>query len=114
MREYTAEQLARMNDAARMSMIIHKTNVLVDKIMCRFVLTSTVADLPIDKLETLLHEVGKFNSFTPENDPHGEHDFGKVELDGNRYFFKFDYYDASIRAFGHENHVMTIMAASDY
>jgi Protein of unknown function (DUF3768) len=40
----------------------------------------------------LLAAVRSFNNFTSDNDPHGEHDFSSVELEGVIYFFKIDYY----------------------
>jgi hypothetical protein len=30
-------------------------------------------------------------TFDPGNDPYGEYDFGSVEIDGQRVFFKIDY-----------------------
>jgi len=32
-----------------------------------------------------------FKTFTPDNDPHGEHDFGSFEIEGTRVFWKIDY-----------------------
>src|SRR6266851_7973859 len=37
-----------------------------------------------------------FSEFTPDNDPHGEHDFGNFELAGREFFFKLDYYDLAM------------------
>ncbi len=55
------------------------------------------------------------------NDPYSEHDFGAVELNGEKYFFKIDYYDKTLK-FGSEDpanlemtkRVMTIMHSRDY
>ena len=41
--------------------------------------------------------VVQFNDFTPDNDPHGEHDFGLVSVGSNRVFWKIDYYDLQHR-----------------
>ena len=65
--------------------------------------------------------VREFNSFSSDNDPWGEHDFGAIELDGEKVFFKLDYYDLSLQK-GSENpanegcthRVLTIMLASEY
>ena len=62
-----------------------------------------------------------FNAFTPDNDPHGEHDFGSVEHAGLKVFFKIDYYDKTLSA-GSEDpsdpaqttRVMTLMLAQEY
>lgn len=65
--------------------------------------------------------VARFNTFTKDNDPYGEHDFGKVVVDGVDYFWKIDYYDKSME-FGSEDpsdptkttRVLTIMLAEEY
>ncbi len=62
-----------------------------------------------------------FDAFTPDNDPHGERDFGSFEHEGERIFWKIDYYDRSLQ-FGSEDpsdprqtrRVLTIMLASEY
>lgn len=65
--------------------------------------------------------VREFDDFSDENDPWGEHDFGAVEVAGEKVFFKIDYYDLSLEH-GSENpaneeethRVLTIMLASEY
>lgn len=65
--------------------------------------------------------VREFDEFSGDNDPWGEHDFGAIELDGEKVFFKLDYYDLSLQQ-GSENpanegcthRLLTIMLASDY
>ncbi|HUI22008.1 MAG TPA: DUF3768 domain-containing protein [Methylocella sp.] len=39
----------------------------------------------------------RINKFDPDNDPHHEHDLAFFDVDGERYFFKVDYYDLSTR-----------------
>lgn len=40
--------------------------------------------------------VRAFRSFTEDNDPYGEHEFGSIEVDGHTVFWKIDLYsDAS-------------------
>jgi hypothetical protein len=39
-----------------------------------------VATLPEEELTQLLERVRHFDEFTADNDPHGEHDLGNVEL----------------------------------
>ena len=48
--------------------------------------------LPQDQA-AILDRVRTFDDFTPENDPHGEHDFGSFEHKGRTIFWKIDYYD---------------------
>jgi major membrane immunogen (membrane-anchored lipoprotein) len=65
--------------------------------------------------------IAKFDGFDEDNDPHGEHDFGSVEVEGIAAWFKFDYYDLDMQ-FGSEDpsdasktrRVMTIMLPEDY
>jgi hypothetical protein len=87
----------------------------------RVLTTGSVAELPVDTKARLFLAVQSFSNFTKDNDPHGEHDFGAIELEGERYFFKLDYYDADMR-YGSENpadpnattRVLTIMRADEY
>jgi hypothetical protein len=66
-------------------------------------------------------EGGIVDSFTEDNDPHGEHDFGAFEHEGARIFWKIDYYAPDMEH-GSENpadpkqtvRVLTIMLASEY
>jgi hypothetical protein len=62
-----------------------------------------------------------FNDFTPDNDPYGEHDMAFLDVDGERIFFKVDYYDPKMRCLstdpsnpGVTRRVLTIGLASDY
>jgi hypothetical protein len=65
--------------------------------------------------------VRSFDAFNDNNDPWGEHDFGAVEVAGEKVFFKIDYYTPDLTA-GSENpanegithRVLTIMLASEY
>lgn len=85
------------------------------------VMTQGVDALSIDTKARVLLAVQSFSNFTKDNDPHGEHDFGSIEIDGETYFFKIDYYDLAMQ-FGSENpsdpeqttRVLTIMRADEY
>ena len=69
----------------------------------------------------MLLAVQSFSDFTKDNDPYGEHDFGSFELEGERYFFKIDYYAPDLDG-GSEDpadsanttRVLTIMRADEY
>lgn len=85
------------------------------------VTTPLVRILGNEKMAELLQRVRAFTAFDPDNDPHGEHDFGSIEIDGRQFFFKIDYYDKSMVAAsddpadpGKTNRVMTIMRADEY
>ena len=87
----------------------------------RVLLTAGVDALPSDVKAIVIRRVATFSDFNPDNDPHGEHDFGNFEIAGRKFFWKIDYYDAAIE-FGSEDpadpskttRVLTIMLASEY
>lgn len=62
-----------------------------------------------------------FTAFTRDNDPHGEHDFGMVKIEGYSVYWKIDYYDRALQ-YGSENpadaavttRILTILLASEY
>ena len=65
--------------------------------------------------------VRTFDMFTAENDPHGEHDFGAVMVNGSRVFWKIDYYDPTLESGSQDpadetktHRVLTIMLAQEY
>jgi len=69
----------------------------------------------------VLDAVAGFNAFTPDNDPHGEHDFGNLDVDGQKIYFKIDYFDRD-GLYGSEDpsdpkqttRAMTVMLAEEY
>ena len=75
---------------------------------------------PIQKMH-ILAKVVNFEDFTKDNNPYGERDFGAFTHQGNKIFWKIDYYDPSLQ-WGSENpadpkqtkRVLTIMLASEY
>jgi hypothetical protein len=104
------ERIRALNDAFR-------STFLGGKVM----LTCSVNVLPDEKKAALLAHVRAFSHFDADNDPHGEHDFLAVELEGEKYFAKIDYYDRTMEA-GSEDpadpqrttRVLTIMRADEY
>jgi hypothetical protein len=87
----------------------------------KVVMTDGVAAIPEGDLAQLLERVRRFGEFTKDNDPHGEHDFGTIDLAGQSYFFKVDYYAPDMDG-GSEDptdpakttRVLTIMRADEY
>lgn len=83
--------------------------------------TRMVAALPEPVLAELGRAVAELDPFTEDNDPYREHDFGSVELAGERYFWKIEYYDRTL-GFGAEDptdtsetmRVLTLMHASEH
>jgi hypothetical protein len=98
----SAAEIAKKNDLMRSTFI-----------GCRVVMTSTVSEAP--NREDILEAVRGFNMFTPDNDPYGEHDFAFFEVAGERFFFKFDYYDKNYEFYEEDGHrVLTIGFADEY
>jgi hypothetical protein len=87
----------------------------------RVMMTSGVAALPEDTKRRIFAAIRSFTEFDKGDDPYAEHDFVSVEVDGEKYFWKCDYYDRDIR-FGaddpsdpeHTTRIATIMLASEY
>ena len=86
----------------------------------KLVLTSGVGNLPDENLKKVARAIINQNEFEEGNDPHGEHDFGVVALEGlPKCYWKIDYYsDASMR-YGTENlknayRVLIVMLAEEY
>lgn len=80
---------------------------------CRVMLTAGVADN--ENQAQVLAAVKSFNRFTEDNDPYGEHDFAFFEVGGEKFFFKFDYYDSNYEFFQEDgNRVLTIGQANEY
>lgn len=84
-------------------------------------MTASVAALPDMVRANALVEVTRYDDFSADNDPHGEHDFGSFELCGRVFFWKIDAYDKNME-FGSEDpadpakttRVLTLMLAEDY
>lgn len=83
--------------------------------------TSGVQALGAHAVQVILAAVRKFSEFSEDNDPHGEHDFGVIEHEGQRIFWKIDCYDLAME-YGSPNaadvavtrRIMTVMRATEY
>lgn len=92
-----------------------------DLTLGRVCATQLVQALSREEQKVLFRLVRAFDDFTPENDSYGEHDFGSVEFQGEKYFFKIDYYDKSLE-YGSDDpsnpkvttRVLTLMHSSEY
>ena len=69
----------------------------------------------------LMHPVRTFDAFTPDNDPHREHDFGSFEFLGHTCFWKIDVMDPSLEMAPLDPadpqfsvRVLTVMLAEEY
>ena len=105
-----AEVIARLNDELR------KTGQ-----GGQVVVTHGVKNLPDFDPAQLVGALATCDKFDPDNDPHGERDFGDLALFGAELLWKIDYYDTDLR-FGSNDpadvsvtkRVLTVMLAEDY
>ena len=105
-----AERIAALNDRFRQTFWGGKV-----------MMTQGVQELVDDLQAKLFRAVSEFDDFTEDNDPHREHDFGRIRFDEYTFFWKIDYFDQTM-CFGAEDpsdrqnttRVLTIMLASEY
>ncbi|NSX84344.1 DUF3768 domain-containing protein [Agrobacterium tumefaciens] len=87
----------------------------------RVLLTPGVTNLSDEQRRAVIVAVQKFDDFSSDNDPYGEHDFGAVPLEDAVFFWKIDYYDLDLQ-FGSSDpadddvtcRVLTVMRADEY
>ena len=87
----------------------------------KIVMTLGVHGLEAKRKQRVLDAVRSYDTFTADNDPFGEHDFGEVEIDGQAIMFKIDYYDVSGRNHSPDpsdpavtRRIMTLMLSDEY
>ncbi len=85
------------------------------------VITPGVAALGQDAVQKIFRTISVYDDFRRENDPYGEHNFGAFEADGQKVFFKIDYYDKRLNMHSPDpsdplvtERVITIMLADEY
>ena len=84
-------------------------------------LTAGVQALAGQDLAQILSAIRCYDSFSIEEDPWNEHDFGVLRVRGQRVFWKIDYYDPTLRNGADDPanpdttyRAMTIMLAEEY
>ena len=87
----------------------------------RQVFTPGIRALGLVAMIELRLQIAKFDAFTPDNDPYGEHDFGMLDFQGQRVFWKIDYFDDSLTWASPDpadptltTRLLTMMLASEY
>jgi hypothetical protein len=87
----------------------------------KVVISSGVQALGLGVLILIEDAVARFDAFDSNNDPHGEHDFGVVRVQGHTVFFKIDAYDTNLRHHSPDPadpavtcRVMTLMLSDEY
>jgi len=84
-----------------------------------FGITLTCGVQSVEDLPGLLQAIRDYDDFTEDNDPYGEHDFGKLVWHGDKIFWKMDYYNQTFDGwedpFSKEcRRVITVMLANEY
>ena len=114
---YTA-QITALNDRLRQTLGLPGYGKALGKVC----MTAGIGALPPDVLTSILTTVQRFDNFTEDNDPYGEHDFGAFDCPGaGKVFWKIDYYAPDMSQ-GSEDpadpdktvRVLTIMLASEW
>jgi Protein of unknown function (DUF3768) len=84
-------------------------------------ITTGVAAIGAEAVARIVKTIAVYDDFCHDNDPYGEHDFGAFEVDGQRIFFKIDYFDKGLTAHSPDpsdpsvtERVITIMLAEEY
>lgn len=106
------KRVRELNDLFRVQGVGNGTVLITSGIQCE----------GADSVSSVVEAVRTFADFNDENDPWGEHDFGAVEVEGQKVFFKLDYYADGDCSAGSENpanasmthRVLTIMLAEEY
>jgi len=115
--ENKRERTMRLNDEMRAAM---STGRDIEKFGL-VTLTSGVSGRGDGFAYRAMGAVIEFDQFDADNDPHGEHDFGAFELEGEKLFWKIDYYDLAMQAHSPDKsdlnvtkRVLTVMLDSEY
>jgi hypothetical protein len=85
------------------------------------VMTPGIAALGQQAVERIVKTIAVYDDFCHANDPHEEYDFGSFEADGQKIFFKIDYFDKTLKYHSPDPSdasvtecVITIMLADEY
>ena len=110
----TAKRIAALNDAFRKNPL--------DRSLGKLYMTAGVNAHGPEFTARAIAAVIAFDVFTNDNDPHREHDFGSFDLNGEKLFWKIDYYSTDDLDLGSEDpsdpakteRALTIMLADEY
>jgi hypothetical protein len=87
----------------------------------RILITSGVIARGTEFQQRALGLLQTYAAFDADNDPYGEHDFGALVCEGEKLFFKIDYYDRGLKEHSPDasdpdltTRVLTLMLADEY
>ena len=105
------KRIAQLNDLCRTAL----------GVVGRAFTTEGISALPPEDQSAIREKVESFDAFTEDNNPFGERDFGAFEHNGQRIFWKIDYYDPTLQQASDDpadpektTRVLTIMLASEW
>ena len=85
------------------------------------VMTPGIAALGSEAIDRIVKTIAVYDDFCHANDPWEEHDFGCFEAEGQKIFFKIDYYDKTLTYHSPDpgdpsvtERIITIMLADEY
>ena len=114
--ETKVDRTRRLNDEMRARILTGGSEAYGTIIMTR-----GVADRGQSFVQRAGLAVATYDAFDTDSDPYSEHDFGAFEIDGEKLFFKIDYYSLDMQGHspdksdvGVTHRVLTIMLASEY
>lgn len=104
-----AEKIKTLNDRARRAM----SNAFV---------SNGIKAMGDKEIALIIDKVKNYETFNKGNDPYGEHDFGSFMHNGEKIFWKIDYYDRKSTKYASSDpsdinvttRVLTIMLAEEY
>jgi hypothetical protein len=109
--EFRRKRIRRLNDLVRHGDLYHATVVV----------TQGLKSWGAAFVEKVAQAVIGFDAFSDDNDPHGEHDFGAIDVGDQKVFWKIDCFDLALSGQSPDpanrdvtHRVLTIMLASEY
>ncbi|MEC4678958.1 MAG: DUF3768 domain-containing protein [Nitrospirota bacterium] len=111
-------KIRELNDLARKQTMLP---IFGAHVPCKVLYTAGIQALGAFALVEIAAMVRDYDTFTEDNDPYGEGDFGSFSFNDDEIFWKIDYYDLDLK-YGSENpadinqtmRVLTIMLSSEY
>ena len=115
LREPNHERVAELNDMFRKTVFRKSTDTGTVLLSQGFQALPIFTQLPIFVKICMLGN----DEFEEENNPYGEHDFGAIEMEGGKIFWKIDYYKNSDMEYGTDDkencyRLLTLMLAEEY
>lgn len=115
---------AQLNDAIRIAglRIGPKPAATIAPPPGRWMLTRGVAALGDAAIRKAIEAIRAFDRFDEDNDPYGLRDFGAVEIEGRRIFWKIDVFESEACDYGAAHpddparsyRILTVMRAEEY